>query len=215
MRNIRNVDGASPIVKSGVISNSKSPEGGQSANVNMQIPETKEQIQTRKYIEAFIETNKSVLADVNATAEQKAAAQRVANVYKNVDYTINSDGSVRFNFKNDVNVEDFKSAFGISTGNLRAYLRKRHDEGLKDGTVHARYTNGASSDDEQRSLYETGGVGATIRYTDGYSETKGRRGGWINRSKIVDHPDYRNMSLGPADNQTLYTFGKSFFTELD
>ena len=50
-----------------------------------------------------------------------------------------------------------------------------------------------------------------ITYTDGYSLTKGYRGGWINRSKIVDHPDYTQMSLGPNDNEKLPVFGKDFF----
>lgn len=149
-----------------------------------------------------------------ATKEENAKYekwQRLNHVVNNTDYIINSDGSVRFVFKDNLNVEDFKEVFGIGDGVLRDYLRTRHAAGIKNQTVHANYTHGAVSETEQRAIYNAGGNDATITYTDGYSETKGPKGGWFNRNKIVDHPDYTKMRLGPADNESLFTFGASFF----
>lgn len=169
-------------------------------NVNM-TPKSDKYIETESYL--------------NSRAKICAKSPALNKAFKSVEYTIAQDGSVKFNFKKEVNVEQFKKAFGFGDGNFRSYLKKRHDDGVKNGTVHAYYTNGAQTEHEQRTNYNMEGNGAKISYTDGYSETKGPRGGWINRSKLVDKPDYTNMSLGPQDNEKLFIFGKSFFNYKD
>ena len=165
-------------------------------NIDMQ-PKSPQYIETMKYIES--------------RQEICANDKDLREVFKNVDCIIGQDGSVRFQFKSEVNIEQFKKAFGFEDGCFRRYLKNRHDNAIKNGTVHAHYTNGNETDYEQLTDYELGGIGSRITYTDGYTQTKGYRGGWINRSKIVDKPDYTNMSLGPEDNEKLPTYGKDFF----
>ncbi len=216
VKQIQGAGGAKPVRKATKTQDIKTAQKTSQSNVQMQRDKTDAYIETESYLQncknrwyGFTGNHGS-----NATKEENekyAKWQRLNNVVNKTDYIINDDGSVRFVFKDSINVEDFKEVFEIGDGYLRDYLKTKHENGLKDGTVHAQYTNGAKTEAEQRAVYNSSGNGAVIRYSDGYIETKGPKGGWFNRSKIVDHPDYRGMTLGPSDNEKLFTFGQSFF----
>ena len=151
----------------------------------------------------------------NATPEENAKYeewQKMNYVINNVEFEVCDDGSAKFRFKKDVNVEDFKKAFGIkSDGNFIGYLNKRHNDDVKSGKVHAIYTNGAQTEHEQRAIYNTSGKGAVIKYTDGYSEKKQAHRFFF--SGLYDSPDYRNMKFGAYDTENLPPLSKNFFRE--
>ena len=153
----------------------------------------------------------------NTTPEEKAKYeewQKMNYVINNVEFEVCDDGSAKFKFKKDVNVEDFKKAFGIkSDGNFIDYLKNRHDADVKSGKVHAIYTNGARTNEEQRAIYNIGGKGAVINYTDGYSEKKQAHRFFF--SGLYDSPDYRNMSFGAYDTENLPPLNKNFFRDND
>lgn len=136
--------------------------------------------------------------------------QRMNNVINSTQYEVLADGSVKFKFKKDINVEDFKKAFGIeSNGSLIPYFKNRHKADVASGKVHAIYTNGAQTESEQRAIYNTGGVGTEIKYTDGYSEKKQSYRFFL--PGTYDSPDYRNMKLGPDD--THFQLSGEFFID--
>ena len=188
------VGGSRPVHATQETQNSQSSQ--KNGNIDMQ-HKSDEYIETKNYIESRMEIC--------------ARDKDLKEVFNKVEYIIRQDGAVQFKFKSDVNIEQFKKAFGFEDGYFRSYLRNRHDQGIKNGSVHPIHTNGHKNDQEEIIDYNLGGIGTKITYTDGYSRTKGFRGGWINRSKIVDHPDYTQMSLGPNDNEKLPVFGKDFF----
>lgn len=210
---IQGVNNANNVKKAETVTQSVNTK--KTGNVVLTKEKSEQYIETESYLQNCKNKWAGFTGDhgPNATKEENAKYekwQRLNHVVNNTDYIISDNGSVRFVFKDNVNVEDFKEAFGIGSGYLREYLQSRHAEGLKNGTVHARYTQGATNDTEQRAIYNSSTNGV-IRYSDGYVESKGPKGGWFNRSKIVDHPDYTGMKLGPADNEKLFTFGASFF----
>ena len=216
VKQVQGAGGAKPVNKTVKAQDVKTAKKTSQSNVKMQRDKTETYIETESFLQSCKNRWYGFTGNhgPNATKEENekyAKWQRLNNVVNKTDYIINDDGSVRFVFKDNINVEDFKEVFEIGDGYLRDYLKTKHENGLKDGTVHAQYTNGARTETEQRAVYNSSGNGATIRYSDGYIETKGPKGGWFNRSKIVDHPDYRGMTLGPSDNEKLFTFGASFF----
>ncbi len=175
---------------------------------------TEEYIETESYLRNCQERWRGFVGNFgpDATPEEKAKYEeweKMNYVINNVDFEIFDDGSAKFTFKKNVNVEDFKKAFGISDGNLIGYLKNRHNEDVKKGKVHAIYTDGAQTDAEQRAIYNMGGAGTTITYTDGYSEKK--QAHRFFGFGLYDSPDYRNMSFGPYDTENLPPFGRNFF----
>lgn len=194
-------DVASPMTTH--ISTNHQGSGQNNTTVNMQTPRTPSQIAAEGRIQILIDTYKAQAQSSNAQIQE--SAKKILEVYDKVDYTVNSDGSVFFTFKDNVNVEDFKQAFGMKDGVLRKYLKNRHDEGLNNGTVR-----------EYGDLteYYNSGKGARVNYSDGFVMERRRNSNWFTFTPLVDYPIYTGMSFGPEDNENLRAFSSNCFKKM-
>lgn len=214
VKQVQGAGGAKPVNKTVKAQDVKTAQKTSQSNVKMQRDKTEAYIET----ESFLQNCKNRWSGFtgnhgpNATKEENekyAKWQRMNHVVNNTDYVINDDGSVRFVFRAKVNVQDFKEVFNMNEPirAMQLYLEKRHNEGVKNGSVKA--VSGVGSNSEERiANYNAMSEDAEVSFNDGMIMTKKRKG-LLN--VLSPHHDYRQMTLGPADNDKLFTFGASFF----
>ena len=80
---------------------------------------TKKKIEQAKYnLEVLKVEAKNPSITPAKKKELQAKIDKLENVYRNVTPKIDSDGSVTFDIRASINVEDFKEAFGLADGSL-------------------------------------------------------------------------------------------------
>ena len=207
------LNGAQSTVKAGNIKNGKSTQKTNNTTVKMQKEKTLAYIETESYINNCKYRWRGFTGNhgPNATKEENEKYekwQRLNNVVNNTDVIINNDGSVRFVFKANVNIQDFREAFNLEPSrDMQLYLEKRHKDGVKNGTVKA--TSGVGDNSEERiENYKSMNEDAYVEFDDGMIMTKKHKGRF---NRLSDHHDYTRMTLGPADNEKLYTFSADLF----
>lgn len=218
---VNNVNGAGAI--SFVSQVGLERQGTENGAIKFTKEETEFAQKTKKRIEAirYEKVSKMFHPETSPEEQKKLEAEikKIDQVYKNVKYTVNPDGSVSFNFEGYVNTEDFKLAFGIKDGELQEYLKKRHNAAVNNGEVYAVdlvMSNGETYQVNEPEYYENmqemrerinGELEAvfrddywsTLTYSDGYIRSYGK----TLLSVYNDVGDYRNMTLGPEDNEKI------------
>lgn len=141
--------------------------------------------------------NKPSLPPIMKEAMQKQI-DNLKDVYKNSSYNISPDGSVEFEIKSDMNVEDFKKAYNIKDGVFRDYLYRKHEDYmLNDPTAHY-FTIGSSDDNtEAQDIddFENKRPGSFREYGDGYKIVTKERFWQPNYHQI----DYSGMDLNKGE----------------
>ena len=214
VKQVQGAGGSKPVNRAAKADEVKTAKKTAKNNVPMQKKKTEAYIETESYLQNckyrwYGFTGNHGPKATKEENEKYAKWQKMNYAVNNTDYIINDDGSVRFVFKNKVNVQDFKEAFGMNEPirAMQLYLEKRHNEGVKNGSVKA--VSGVGDNSEERiANYNAMSEDAEVSFNDGMIMTKKRKGLF---NVLSPHHDYRKMTLGPADNDKLFTFGASFF----
>jgi hypothetical protein len=208
MSTVGNVSATESVSSAQGVTPSNNPDGPNNIDMNnkktAEYQKTLEKIQKNKD-EVIAALKEKIEAPNTTNAQRKELEAKLAtlnNVYKHTNYKISADGNITFSFTKgtNINVENFKEAYGIKDGKLRQYLSDRHKEDVTNGYVAPEEANTDEEAQEIIANFQAADIGESVTFTDGFKLTKGRTW-WF--GSVTDIPDYSDMYLGNGDKITL------------